>query len=202
MSSPRTPYEQLMQIDTKYLRLYLASHTSYNLENRTDKSELVELVISSHDSSHTSSSSNRINTTSTSNNNGYEKRTVASNSTEVKSSKICTSLSDLTCLEEIGNLNINQMKRILRANFVHFDIPSYSNDDYSEEKEKEQLITKLKKLYISNEENKKLDSRLTLTSNSMSSIMKPRRSELSFGQDACRNNFVIMVIIPTLIPSK
>ena len=191
MSSSRTTYEQLMQIDTKYLRLYLALNSSHNLENRTEKSELVELIISSHDESQSNSSSSNTNT-----NNVSGKRTFTSNQTEKKCSNLCTSLSDLTCLEEINQLNTNQMKRILRANFVHFTAhDNCSGDSDSEEKEKEKLISKLKKLYISNEENKKLESRQKLTSNSMSSIMKPRHSELSFGQDACRNCFMFRSVV-------
>lgn len=144
MSSTRSSYDQLMSIDIKYLKLFLTNTNTSGLNRLTEKSQFVDLVISRTRNEPNTSVSINVNTSlpdvsdlDNSNNNNY---------------KIRASLSDLTSIDDIEKLNVKRIKEILKSNFVH----------YTKSSERPELINKLKKLYISSEDNKKQNSRLCL----------------------------------------
>jgi len=143
MSSNKTTYNQLMNIDSKYIKLYLQySNMAIDLNtdiNQVDKFKLVELIINK-------SRNNDIETNLNINNNNIRRNSMSlcnlSNIDSNERIKRRASLSDLKSIEDIENLNEKQIKQILIGNFVHFTPSSQRTD----------LVKKLKTLYLSTRE--------------------------------------------------
>jgi hypothetical protein len=140
MSSNKTTYNQLMNIDSKYLKLYLQySNMAIDLNtdiDQVDKFKLVELIINR----------SRNNNETNLNNNNIRRNSMSlcnlSNIDLNERIKRRASLSDLKSIEDIENLNEKQIKQILIGNFVHFTPSSQRTD----------LVKKLKTLYLSTRE--------------------------------------------------
>ena len=145
MSSTRSTYNQLMSIDLKYLKLYLSNLNTPGIENLTDKSQLVDLLINKRNE--TSPTSETTCTTS-------NRESEMIDETNQKHLKFKASLSDLTSLDDIEKLNNKRIKQILASNFVHYKTTS----------DRGELVSKLKNLFLANEDNKRIDTKQMLNS--------------------------------------
>lgn len=149
MSSSRTTYNQLMSIDLKYLKLFLTNSNTPGVETLTEKSQFVDLLISK---------TRNEDLTNASRANSVNAESELIEETNQKYLKFKASLSDLTCLDDIEKLNNKRIKQILASNFVHFKCTSNRSE----------LIAKLKSLYLTNQENKKLDTKHVINVNNIS----------------------------------
>jgi hypothetical protein len=86
------------------------------------------------------------------------------------------SLSDLNSENEVENLSIKQIKEILASNFV----------EYRGCCEKPELIEKVKRLYKSNKENKRIEQELNET-NSNSNNYRTQTNANKRPSDSCSN---------------
>lgn len=198
ISSPVVSLEQLLSIETKYLRLFLTNR-KVPIGTYHEKSELAQLILAFN------SNSLRLNTNrrqSLSNNN-YSQSVATSNSPTISNTSETSqynnnnnnnsnndnniaisetrrakraSLSDLSNIDDIYNLNIKQIKEILASNFVN----------YKGCFEKQELIDRLKLLYISNAENKNIENTINQATNS-----KPKEEEKDKNSDDNNNQLAI-----------
>lgn len=109
-------------------------------------SPFVNTTYSNRNSESNTSSADEVPTsTAAPSNSGATTATTGSTATKRRAS-----LSDLKCEQDIDNLTIRQIKEILASNFV----------DYKGCCERRELVDKLRRLYTSDRENKKLEERL------------------------------------------